>query len=65
MILFEDLPVECPIVSVRKVVKKGNIVKFKDNGGYIMNIATKKKLRFIERSGVYFHRDPSRSSDRH
>ena len=35
-----------PIISVRKVVKKGNAVKFKDGGGYIMNIATKKKLRF-------------------
>ena len=32
LIPFEDLPVECPIISVRKVVKKGNIVKFKDGG---------------------------------
>ena len=54
LIPFEDLPVECPIISVRKVVKKESIVKFKDSGGYIMNIATKKKLRFIERNGVYF-----------
>ena len=42
LIPFEDLPVECPIISVRKVVKKGNIVKFKDGGGYIMNIAIKR-----------------------
>ena len=27
LIPFEDLPIECPIISVRKVVKKGNIVK--------------------------------------
>ena len=54
LIPFEDLPAECPIISVRKVAKKGNIVKFKDGGGYIMNIATKKKLRLIERNGIYF-----------
>ena len=58
MIPFEDLPVECPIISVRKVVKKGNIVKFKDNGGYNINIANKKKLRFIVRNGVYFIKIP-------
>ena len=27
LIPFEDLPIECPIISVRKVVQKGNIVK--------------------------------------
>ena len=54
LIPLDDLPVECPIISVRKVVKKRNILKFKDGGGYIMNIETKKKLRFIKRSGVYF-----------
>ena len=47
LIPFEDLPAECPLISARKVVKKGNIVKFKDGGGYIMSIATKKKLRLI------------------
>ena len=30
IIPFEDLPVECPIISVKKVVKKKNVVKFKD-----------------------------------
>ena len=54
LIPFEDLPVECPIISPRKLVKKGNIVKFKDGGGNIMNIATKKKLRCIKRNGIYF-----------
>ena len=54
LIPFDDLPVEWPIISVRKVVKKGNIVKFKDGEGYIMNIATKKKFKLIEGNGVYF-----------
>ena len=45
---------ECPIISVRKVVKKQNIVTFKDGGGYIYNKQTGKKLRFVERNGVYF-----------
>ena len=54
LIPFEDLPIECPIISVRKVVKKGIIVKVKGGGGYIMNIATKKKLRLIENNGNYF-----------
>ena len=53
LILFEDLPVECPIISVRKVAKTENNANFKDGGGYIMNIATKKKLRFIEKSAIY------------
>ena len=30
LIPSEDLPIECPIISVRNVVKKNNIVKFKD-----------------------------------
>ena len=54
LIPFEKLPVECPTISVRKVVKMDNIVKFQDGGEYIMNTATKKKLRFIENNGVYF-----------
>ena len=27
---FEDLPIECPIISVKKIVKKKNVVTFKD-----------------------------------
>ena len=59
LIPLEDLLIECPIISVRKVVKKGNIVKCKGGGGYIMNITTKKKkkkkkLRSFENNGVHF-----------
>lgn len=27
---FDDLPVECPIISVRKIVRKGNRVVFQE-----------------------------------
>ena len=33
VIEFDDLPVECPIISVRKIVHKGNKVVFKRKGG--------------------------------
>ena len=65
VIPFDDLPVECPIISVRRIVRKGNLVKFKKAGGYIYNKATKKKLYFVEKNGVYFIRvkvvDPEES----
>ena len=51
---FDDLPVECPIISVRKIVRKGNRVVFQENGGYIVNTTSKKKLHFVEKQGVYF-----------
>ena len=54
MIEFDDLPVECPIISVKKIVHKGNKVVFQEKGGYILNVVTRKKLRFIEKQGVYF-----------
>ena len=34
---FDDLPVECPIISVRKIVRKGIEVVFENKGGYILN----------------------------
>ena len=54
IIPFDDLPVECPIISVRRIVRKGNIVKFKKDGGYILNASSGRKLRFVERNGVYY-----------
>ena len=51
---YEDLPVECPIISVRQIVRKRNKVIFKDKGGYIYNAKTGKKLEFIEKNGVCF-----------
>ena len=51
---FEDLPVDCRIISVKKIVKKTNVVTFRDGAGYIFNTVTRKKSRFVERKGVYF-----------
>ena len=54
VIPFDDLPVECPIISVRRIVRKGNAVKFKKDGGYVLNAATGRKLRFVGGNGVYY-----------
>ena len=51
---FSDLPVQCPILSVRRIVKQGNIVVFKDRGGYILHKHSGRRIHFIEREGVYF-----------
>ena len=52
--VFDDLPVECPIISVRKMVRRGNQVVFQEKGGYIVNEATWRRLTFTEKHGVYF-----------
>ena len=41
-------------MSVRKIVKKGNIVVFENGGGFIEDTHTGKKYPFVERQGVYF-----------
>ena len=51
---MDDLPLEMPILSVRKIVRKGNYVTFRDGGGYIKNVKSGKRLHFVERQGVYF-----------
>ena len=53
-ITFADLPVQCPILSVRRIIKKGNRVIFNDGGGYIEHTVTRRRIDFIEREGVYF-----------
>ena len=51
---LEDLPLEMPILRVRKLVRKDNYVTSRDGGGYIQNVKTGRKMRFVERHGVYF-----------
>ena len=53
-IVFADLPVQCPILSVRRIIKKGNRVIFNDGGGFIEHTVTRRRINFIEREGVYF-----------
>ena len=65
LIPFEDLPVECPIISVRKVVKKGNIVKIKSQRGLHHDHRDQEEAEFHRGERVLFNQDPSCSSDRH
>ena len=51
---MNNLPLEMPTLSVRKIVRKGNSVTFRDGGGYIKNVKSGKRLYFVERQGVYF-----------
>ena len=48
-----DLSLEMLILSVRKIVRKGNYVTFRDGGGYIKNVQSGKRLYFDERQEVY------------
>ena len=49
---MDDLPLEMPILSVRKIVRRGNYVAFRDGGGYIKNVKSRKRLHFVKRQGV-------------
>ena len=42
-----------PILSVRQNVKDRNRVASEDDGGYIQNKSTGKRIRFFEHQGVY------------
>jgi hypothetical protein len=54
-IAFKDMETELPILSVRKIVKKGcNDVRFKQGGGSIRNRQSGKVVKFFEHEGVYF-----------
>ena len=53
-IAFKDMEVELPILSVRKMVRHGNDVQFKDKGGTITDRSTGRVIRFFEHEGVYF-----------
>ena len=53
-VTFKDMKVELPILSVRKIVKLGNLVAFDTGGGFIMDKTSRKKILFYEYEGVYF-----------
>ena len=42
------------LLSVRKMIKRDNSVKFRDGGGWIQNSKTGAKIHFYEHEGVYF-----------
>ena len=53
-IAFKDMEVEIPILSVRKMVRRNNQVKFNNRGGTITNKTSGRQIRFHEHEGVYF-----------
>ena len=53
-VAFKDMEVEMPILSVRKMVKRGNDIDFRKGGGFIRNRNNGKTVRFHEYEGVYY-----------
>ena len=51
---FKDMEIELPILSVRKMVKRGNDVRLVPDGGTITTRDTGRSIRFHEHEGVYF-----------
>ena len=55
-VAWDHMKVSTPILSVRKLVKDGNDVYINKQGGYIMHLATGKKMRIFNFQGVYYLR---------
>ena len=53
-ITLQNVKVTTPIMSVRKLVKKGHMVEFWNGGGCIIAAKTGRKMYFVERGGVYY-----------
>ena len=53
-VAFKDMETELPILSVRKIVKKNNDVRFRQDGGTIRNRTSGREVRFYQHEGVYF-----------
>ena len=51
---FADLPVQCPILSVRRMIRKGNDIVFTEEGRYIPHRTSRRRIDFVEGEGVYF-----------
>ena len=52
-ICSQNMAVDVPIISVRKIIKNGNRIIFEEDGGTIYNRATSTTLRFEEFDGAY------------
>ena len=53
-VTFQNIKVTTPILSVRKLVKKGHEVEFRRGGGSIVAAGSGERMNFIERGGVYY-----------
>ena len=50
---FNDMDVQCPILSVRRLCMDGHDVYLNYDGGYIENLESGKRIPFFEMDGVY------------
>ena len=55
-VTWDHMKVSTPILSVRKLVKDGNDVYINNQGGYIVNLATGKRMKVFNFQGVYYLR---------
>ena len=53
-VTFKDMETELPILSVRKIARRGNDVGFREKDGWIENRKTKKIMKFYSHEGGYF-----------
>ena len=51
---WSAMNVKVPILSVRKLVRDNHNVKFRKNGGYILNLSTGERIPFFAFQGVYY-----------
>ena len=51
---FNDMDVQCAILSVRRLCMDGHDVYLNYDGGYIENIESGKRIPFFEMDGVYY-----------
>ena len=51
---WNAMNVKVPILSVRKLVKDNHNVKFRKNGGCILNLLTGERIPFFAFQGVYY-----------
>ena len=53
-VTFQNIKVTTPILSVRKLVRKGHQVQFRKGGGSIVAAGSGQRMDFVERGGVYY-----------
>ena len=50
---FQRTTVKKPLASVSRIVEKGNKVVFDENGGFIENLKTGKKIKIVRNNGTF------------
>lgn len=50
---FEVADVTRPLVAVRRIAERRNEVQFGENGGWIMNVGSCRKIPLVKKGGCY------------